>query len=283
VPALPLSLLNPVWVEFAALLPQRPEFDPTHPLGCHRRRIPDQVVFEHVIDALVHGSGYERIATTRCSDRTIRRRLRDWAEAGIAQKIHALALAAYDRMIGLQLQDLAVDGAITKAPCGGERAGRSPVDRGKGGLKRSTQVEGDGIPLGVVSAPANRHDSPLLEPTITAAAAQVGPMPDDATMHLDRAYDNNPTRRLLDELELRGEIARKGVPAPIQVGKRWVVERTNSWMNGYGKIRRCTDRDAKIVDFYLYLAAALVTIRQLIRRARTLYRWDTRPTTRRLK
>jgi hypothetical protein len=54
-------------------------------------------------------------------------------------------------------------------------------------------------------------------------------------------------------------------------------------MNGYGKIRRCTDRDARIIDFYLYLAAALVTVRQLIRRARTLYRWDTRPTTRRLK
>ncbi len=56
-----------------------------------------------------------------------------------------------------------------------------------------------------------------------------------------------------------------------------------SWMNGFGKIRRCTDRNAAIIDFYLYLAAAIVTIRQLIQRARTLYRWDTRPTTRRLR
>ncbi|GAA1393538.1 hypothetical protein GCM10009662_02100 [Catellatospora coxensis] len=115
-PALPSSLLNPIWVEFAALLPQRPEFDPTHPLGCHRRRIPDRVVFEHIIDALVHGSGYERIATTGCSDRTIRRRLKLWAPDGIGQKVHALALAAYDQMIGLSLQDLSVDGAITKRP-----------------------------------------------------------------------------------------------------------------------------------------------------------------------
>jgi hypothetical protein len=108
-------------------------------------------------------------------------------------------------------------------------------------------------------------------------------MPDIATMHLDRAYDNTPCRDLLHELGFDAEIARKGVPAPIQVGKRWVVERTNSWMNGYGKIRRCTDRDGTIIDFYLHLAAAFITIRQLIRRARTLYRWDTRPTTRRLK
>ena len=46
-------------------------------------------------------------------------------------------------------------------------------------------------------------------------------------------------------------------------------------MNGYGKLRRCTERNARVVDFYLYLAAALVTICQLIQRARARYRWDT--------
>jgi len=63
------------------------------------------------------------------------------------------------------------------------------------------------------------------------------------------------------------------VPAPIQVGKRWVVERTHSWMNGYGKLRRCTDKDGDIVDFFLYLAASLRTVRQLIQKARKRYRW----------
>jgi len=46
-------------------------------------------------------------------------------------------LVAYDQMIGLELEDLAVDGCITKAPCGGQTAGRSPVDRGKQGLIRN--------------------------------------------------------------------------------------------------------------------------------------------------
>jgi len=54
-------------------------------------------------------------------------------------------------------------------------------------------------------------------------------------------------------------------------------------MNGHGKLRRCTERNVKIVDFYPYPAAALVTIRQIIQRAHTRYRWDTRPTTKRLK
>src|SRR3989442_15255703 len=96
VPAIPSSLLEPVWVEFDALLPARGEFHPDHPLGCHRRRIPARVEFEHLVDALVHGSGYERIATVGCSDSTIRRRPKDWPAAGIAQAVHAVALAAHD-------------------------------------------------------------------------------------------------------------------------------------------------------------------------------------------
>jgi hypothetical protein len=103
------------------------------------------------------------------------------------------------------------------------------------------------------------------------------------TAHLDRGYDSKRTRELLNEIGFDAQIARKGVPAPIQIGKRWEVERTNSWMNGFGKIRRCTGRNAQVIDFYLYLAAAIVTVRQLIQRARTIYRWDTQPTTRRLK
>ncbi len=281
-PAVPVSLIDPVWEQFAILLPDHPEVDPTHPLGCHRRRVPDRVVFEHVVAALVHGSGYERIASPGCSDRTIRRRVRAWADAGLTQELHGLVLAQYDRMIGLELDDVAVDGCITKAPGGGEAAGRSPVDRGKQGLKRSTLTDATGVPLHVVAAGANRHDAPLLEPTL-AGMDPFGPAPTGTTVHLDRGYDSGVTRTLLDSLGFIGAIARKGLPAPMQVGKRWVVERTQSWMNGYGKLRRCTETASRTVDFYLFLAAAFVVTRCLIQRARTRYRWPGRPTTRRLK
>jgi Transposase DDE domain len=285
VPAVPSCLLEPIWVEVCALIGgERPPYSPAHPLGCHRRRISDRVVFEHVVAALVHGSGYERIATAGCSDRTIRRRLNDWAERGIGQQVHALALQAYDQVIGLELADVAVDGCITKAPCGGPLAGPSPVDRRKGGLKRSAATEAAGIPLGITAAGANRHDSPLLAPTLQAAISQLGTvLPDQPTCHLDAAYDGAPARQTLAELGFHGQIACLGIPAPIQATKRWPAERTHSWMNGYGKLRRMTDRNPAIVIFYLYLAAAFITIRRLIQQARTRYRWDTRPTTKRLK
>lgn len=280
-PVLPVSVIEPIWAQFSALLPSHPPVSPTHPLGCHRRRIPDRVVFDHLVAALVHGSGYERIATPGCSDRSIRRRLHSWAELGLAEQLHTLVLQQYDRMIGLEMDDLAVDGCITKAPSGGETAGPSPVDRGKQGLKRSIVTDAAGVPLDLVSAGANRHDSRLLDPTLRGLAS-FGPLP-GTTVHLDRGYDNQATRALLDKLGFTGVIARNGQPAPLQVGGRWVVERIHAWMNAYGKLRRCTERTAAVVDFYLFLAAAIVVTRCLIQRARTRYRWPNRPITRRLK
>jgi hypothetical protein len=82
---------------------------------------------------------------------------------------------------------VAVDGCITKAPCGGEKAGKSPVDRGKRGTKRSTAVDGRGIPIGGPSARANRHDSPLLVATPEHASESMGGLPEGASVHLETA------------------------------------------------------------------------------------------------
>jgi hypothetical protein len=94
VPILPACLFEPLWDQFSALLPDHPVVSPTRPLGCHRARIPDRVIFEHVIAALVHGSGYEWIASPGCSNRTIRRRLQEWAAAGLAEQVHWRTLRA---------------------------------------------------------------------------------------------------------------------------------------------------------------------------------------------
>ena len=79
-------------------------------------------------------------------------------------------------------------------------------------------------------APANRHDSPLLAPTLDKLD-ELGPLPDDITVHLDAGYDSQKTRDELDARGMTGEIARKGDKAPIQAGQRWHVERTNAWHN----------------------------------------------------
>ena len=278
-PALPSCILDPLREQFLALLP--PHVD-EHPLGCHRPRIDDAVVFDKLVEALVFGAGYERIADADCSATTMRRRRDEWIALGVFDRLRLACLDAYETMIGLDLADVAVDGCTTKAPCGGECAGRSPVDRAKGGLKRSQLTDGAGIPLATVSAPANTVDHALLPETLDALK-DFQPLPAGATAHLDAGYDYRPCREALDERGLLGQIAHRGEPAPIQVGQRWVVERTNSWLNDFGRLRRCTERCRACVDAYLALAAAIVTVRALCRAAWLLYRWDTRPRSRRIR
>jgi hypothetical protein len=153
-------------------------------------------VFDKLIQILVFGCGYRRIADHTCSATTLRRRRDEWITAGVAEELRLLVLAAYDQLFGLELAHLAVDGCITKAPCGGQTAGPSPVDRRKQGLKRSVATEAAGIPLAALPAPANHRDDGLLAATLDAIGA-VGPLPAQPVVHLDAGYDYQPCRQVL--------------------------------------------------------------------------------------
>lgn len=61
-PALPSWLTEPLWDQVAALLPDRPTYAPSHPLGCHRPRIQDRIVFDKIIEIPVFGCGYRKVA-----------------------------------------------------------------------------------------------------------------------------------------------------------------------------------------------------------------------------
>ncbi|MFE9453371.1 IS5 family transposase [Streptomyces sp. NPDC006739] len=275
-PVLPSWLTEPLWEQFAALLPKRPTFDPAHPLGCHRRRISERIVFDKLLQTLRFGCSYEAIADATCSATTIRNRRDEWISLGVFSRLKQIALDAYDRVVGLVLDQISVDGAITKAPGGGEAAGRSPVDRGKQGMKRSGMTDGYGIPLGRVLAGANRHDSPLLAPTLDLLNG-LGPLPDQVTVHLDAGYDSVTSRSVLNERNLQGQIARKGTKAPVQATRRWHVERTHAWQNSFHRLARCYERRTSVIEAFFDLADTVITVRNLLRRAWTTHRWDTRP------
>ena len=273
-PAIPSWLLEPLWDQFAALLPDRPVYDPSHPLGCHRPRIADRIIFEKLVQVLRFGCSYASIADCACGATTIRERRNEWIKAGIFARLKQIALEAYDRIVGLVLEEIIVDGCIGKAPGGGECAGRSPVDRGKQGMKRSCMTGGYGMPLDRVLAPANRHDSPLLAPTLDKLE-DLGPLPDDVRVHLDAGYDSQKTRDELAGRGMTGQIAHKGEKAPIQAGQRWPVERTNAWHNAFSRRQRCYERREEVIDAFFDLADAIITVRNLIRQA-----WVTHPDSR---
>jgi hypothetical protein len=238
------------------------------------------VIFEKLVEVLVFGCAYWRISDQKCSATTLRRRRDECIEAGTMDALEQIVRQTYDRLIGLELSDIAVDCCITKAPCGGQKAGRSPVDRGKGGIKRSVVVDAQGIPLGSVAAAANRHDSPLLGETLDSVEEILSGLPEPAKVHLDRAYDSELTRKRLAERDLKGVICQKGKPSPLAATNRWVLERTNSWQNAHKKLVWCTERKGRVIDFWVSFSNVIIIVGRLLRKAWTHYRWEGRPTRR---
>jgi transposase len=104
----------------------RPVYAPSHPLGCHRQRIPGRIVFGKLVQVLRFGCSYEAIADGTCSATTVRSHRGEWIEAGVFARLKQIALEAYDRVVGLVLEEIIVDGCITKAPGGGECARAQP-------------------------------------------------------------------------------------------------------------------------------------------------------------
>src|SRR5687767_12190403 len=169
--ALEPEVVDAVWAAVEPLLstPER-----SHPLGCHRPRVPDRVCFRGILIRLVTGASWvdiEAILEHRVSDTTLRARRDEWIAAGVFDQLRTQAEAAYDRIIGLDLTEVAIDGSLHKAPYGGEGTGPNPTDRAKCGWKWSIGVDRHGIPLGWSIDGANRNDVRMLAPTIDAIAA----------------------------------------------------------------------------------------------------------------
>ncbi len=81
-------------------------------------------------------------------------------------------------------------------------------------------IEAGGLPLGAVPAPANHRDDGLLAATLNTLTV-VGPLPERPMVYLDAGYDDQPCRQVLADRGMIGQIARRGVPAPVQAGRRW--------------------------------------------------------------
>jgi transposase len=259
-----------VWAGIEPLIPE-PVDD--HPLGCHRPRADNRDCFEVMLVRLVTGCSWEdaeRLCGNKVSDTTARERRDEWIAAGVFTAIAHEAIAGYDKMMGLDLSDVAVDGSLHKSPSGGEGTGKNPTDRAKLGWKWSILTDRNGVPIGWAIDGANRHDSVMLEPTLQAAA-ELGLLAEIETLWLDRGYDSDVTRTRLSVLGINDAVIAKkrkrGAHEATKnqpMGLRWPVERTNSWLSNFGQLRRNSDRKTihRLAQFAL--AVALLLIAKLI-------------------
>lgn len=233
-----------------------------------RPAAPFRQVFDAIIYVLRTGCQWSAVPRERfgAAPTTVHGRFRQWTEAGHFSQIWKLMLEVYDDALGIDWKWLSMDGCITKAPLGGEETGKSPVDRGKLGTKRSVLIDGRGAPLSVVVAGANRHDKTLAIRTIDEMVAE-RPEKRVYRLHhlcLDKGYDYADIIAGVLERDFILHLKKRGIKEEETVSggrkypaRRWKVERTNAWHN---KFRRLLVRWERKSEHYLAMVALASTL-----------------------
>jgi hypothetical protein len=131
--------------------------------------------------------------------------------------------------------------------------------------------EGGGVPIGVVAEGSNRNDFKLLRETIESIAIE-RPLPTverEQGMCLDKGYDDyEEVREILVEFGFTAHIRARGEEAQAikrEAGykaRRWVVERTHSWMNRFRAILIRWEKKAANYLALLHLSCAYITFKQ---------------------
>ena len=239
--------------------------DPTKSTGrpkADRRRILDGIIFR-----LRTGTQWNRIPKVYGDDSTIHRYFQDWVENGIFEKIWAMLVEECEELGEVNWRWQAADGAMSKARLGGDEIGPNPTDRAKNGTKRSLLVEAKGGPLAAVVAPANVHDTKLLNETLESIVVErPDPEREAQNLCLDKGYDNPTGRQAVKDHRYIGHIRPIGEEpskSKRHPARRWVVERTLAWLS---KCRAILVRYEKKAQNYLglmQLACGLLWYRRL--------------------
>lgn len=244
-------LPDALWERILPLLPA----PPSRARGGRPRR-PDRPLLEAILFVLLTGIPWRALPRCYGPATTAHDRFQEWAVADVFEELWRHALLEYDEKVGLRWTWQSMDGALTKAPLGGEAVGPNPTDRAKGGTKRSLQTDGAGIPIGLAVGPANRNDHKLMRETLESRPV-LPPRETSQHMCLDKGYDYPEAREILEAQEFvahirsRGEEVREMERNRKRKARRWVVERLHSWMN---RFRRLLVRWEKKLANYLALA-----------------------------
>lgn len=202
------------------------------------------------------GCQWRELASNLVSPKTIHNYFRRWSEAGIFKTAYQKILAYVRR----QKPDLyyAVDSTLIKNIGGRNCLGGNHADRGRNASKISVIVNNNGIPLNIKIFPGNRHDSILFRSTIENSLVR---LTHRLPVHADKAYDNRPCRKVLQDNHLNDAILKKRVyNSPILQKNRLVVEHFFAWLKMYRRLILRYDHKVSNYLAFVYLASSSIAL-----------------------
>jgi putative transposase len=263
------SIPDDLWDGLANLIPPRVN---THPFGGGKPPTPDRVCMEAILYVLRTGCQWKALDATRfCPGSTAHDRFQLWVQQDVFQKLWECGLLAYDDWKGIDWSWLSLDGCMTKAPLGGENTGKNPTDRAKKGAKRSLLVEAEGIPVGLATDGANRPDMKLTRETLESIPVErpAATAAEPQGLCLDNGYAADEVQAIAEEFHFTTHLP-PSAEAALRVkrkaghkARRWVVERTHSWMNRFRGILIRWSKKAENYIALLHMSFAFIIYKQM--------------------
>jgi putative transposase len=243
-------------------------YDPPKRTG--RKRIDQRAALDTLIFRLRSGCQWNQLPKEFPDDSSVHRTFQRWLKLDLLKHIWATLVEACSALGGVCWQWQAADAALNKARLGGDKIGRNPTDRGKNGTKRSLLVEAAGGALAVVVEAANIHDTKLLSATLEAVVVERPEPSRQEPQHLclDKGYDNPTGHQAVKQHNYVGHIRRIGEEKFDEQGekkhpaRRWVVERTLSWLSKCRAILVRYDKKSKNYLGFIQLACGLLWYRR---------------------
>ncbi|MFJ5530937.1 IS5 family transposase [Streptomyces sp. NPDC093261] len=263
----PWIVSDELWARIEPLLPvvQRRTDHPG------RKRLDDRKVLSGILFVLYTGIPWEFLPQELGfgSGMTCWRRLRDWNDAGVWQRLHESLLAELNAVGALDWSRAVIDGSHVRAMKGGPKTGPSPVDRARTGSKHHVITEGHGIPLAVSLTGGNRNDVTQLIPLIQAVPPVRGrrgrPRQRPVALYADRGYDHDKYRKQVQALGITPVIARRGTDHGSGLGvHRWVVEQSFALLHWFRRLRIRWEIRDDIHEAFLSLACGIICWRRLV-------------------
>jgi putative transposase len=236
------DLPRPLWRKLKKCLPKNKSKRKGTKGG--RPRASDRAVINAIWYVLWTGCQWKAIHRDwfGVSSSVVHERFQSWRRMGVFEKLMKRMAQYYARECGgISWKWQAMDSKHSAAPLGGEKVGKNPTDRGKSGAKINLLVDERGAPISIVLTGANRHDKVSAVELVVSVVVK---RPGQKEQHLcaDKAYDADDVREFLAfrgyEAHIKINPRRKSVELAanedsskrVYPARRWIVERTISWL-----------------------------------------------------
>lgn len=215
----------------------------------------NKTIFEGILFILISGCQWELLPEKYGPKSTVHGKFMKWCRIGIFRKMLIKAREYYRKRNSRNIW-YALDTTLKKAPfakCGG----KNPTDRAKRGIKHVMIVDRKGAPLYVDIAPANKHDSKVVDSVLN----QMRRSKKIRILTADSAFDANKIKKQCKLMNIallaatnprrRKDIHRFTPPC------RWIIERTFGWLSWYRGLKTCWSKTYEAQLAFLQIASSI--------------------------